>query len=132
MHVARLRTLISQQQQPGHPPTTVGDADDVDMTPVGTAAAPNTTAAEEAAPPPPVGWGRDRGYWARPCPPDSARVRNRRYRRLQQLAEGGVWFSDEAMKERDPWLWFEYVGKRAGEEKPAPRQAVEEVRRRLP
>lgn len=56
-----------------------------------------------------------------------ARVRNRRYRRLQQLAEGGVWFSDEAMKERDPWLWFEYVGKRAGEEKPAPKRAVEEV-----
>lgn len=56
-----------------------------------------------------------------------ARVRNRRYRRLKQLAEGGVWFSDEAMKERDPWLWFEYVGKRAGEEKPAPKQAVEQV-----
>lgn len=57
-----------------------------------------------------------------------ARVRNRRYRRLKQLAEGGTWFSDEAMKERDPWLWFEYVGKRAGEEKPAPKQAVEQVR----
>lgn len=56
-----------------------------------------------------------------------ARVRNRRYRRLKQLAEGGVWFSDEAMKERDPWLWFEYVGKRAGEEKPAPKQAVQQV-----
>lgn len=56
-----------------------------------------------------------------------ARVRNRRYRRLKQLAEGGVWFSDEAMKERDPWLWFEYVGKRAGEEKPAPKRVVEEV-----
>ncbi|CAM9582386.1 unnamed protein product, partial [Laminaria digitata] len=136
VHVARLRTLISQQQQqqqqqqqPGHPPTTAADADDVDMTPVGTAATADAAAAMAAAapPPPPVGWGRNRRYLARPCPPNNARVRNRRYRRLQQLAEGGVWFSDEAMKERDPWLWFEYVGKRTGEEKPTPRQAVEEV-----
>ena len=98
------------------------------MTPVSTSAAADAAAVAGAPPPPhPVRWDYNRGYLARPCPPDGARVRNRRYRRLQQLAEGGIWFSDEAMKERDPWLWFEYVGKRAKEEKPAPRRAVEEV-----
>lgn len=61
-------------------------------------------------------------------PPASARARNRRYRRLQQLAQGGVWFSDEAMKERDPWLWHEHVGRLEGGERPAPRAAAEEVR----
>lgn len=61
------------------------------------------------------------------CPPDSSRSRNRRYRRLQQLAEGGVWFSDEAMKERDPWLWYEHVGKVEGEERPAPRDSKDKV-----
>lgn len=60
-------------------------------------------------------------------PPASARARNRRYRRLQQLAQGGVWFSDEAMKERDPWLWHEHVGRLEGGERPAPRAAAEEV-----
>lgn len=61
------------------------------------------------------------------CNVVGARIRNRRYKRLQQLAEGGVWFSDEAMKERDPWLWYECVGRRAGEEAPAPKDVSEQV-----
>lgn len=61
------------------------------------------------------------------CNVVSARIRNRRYKRLQQLAEGGVWFSDEAIKERDPWLWHECVGRRAGEEAPAPKGVSEQV-----
>lgn len=63
----------------------------------------------------------------RSCSPVSARTRNRRYRRLQQLADGGVWFSDEAMKERDPWLWHEHVGRLESEERPAPKAVVVEV-----
>lgn len=39
----------------------------------------------------------------------------------------GKWFGDEAMKDRDPWLWYEHVGKVEGEERPAPRGSAEEV-----
>ncbi|CAN0042460.1 unnamed protein product [Ectocarpus sp. 8 AP-2014] len=114
-----------QQQQQQAPVARSADEEDVDMSPPTTAT--TTTPAVTAA----VGMGGGgRGGIIGGGGGDNsggARVRNRRYRRLQQLAEGGVWFSDEAMKERDPWLWFEYVGKRAGEEKPAPKRAVEEV-----
>lgn len=114
-----------QQQQQEEPVERSADEEDVDMSPPTTAT--TTTPAVAAA----VGMGGSgRGGINTGSGGDNsggARVRNRRYRRLQQLAEGGVWFSDEAMKERDPWLWFEYVGKRAGEEKPAPKRAVEEV-----
>ncbi|CAM9453761.1 unnamed protein product [Ectocarpus sp. 13 AM-2016] len=130
LHVARLKTLMlsqhqRQQQQQQAPVARSADEEDVDMSLPTTATM--TTPAVAAA----VGMGGScRGGIVGGGGGDNgggARVRNRRYRRLQQLAEGGVWFSDEAMKERDPWLWFEYVGKRAGEEKPAPKRAVEEV-----
>lgn len=97
------------------------DGDDVDMMPAASTTATDRVRSELAR------GGGHRHPAPRSCPPDGARARNRRYRRLQQLGEGGVWFSDEAMKERDPWLWYEYVGKREGEEKPAPKGAVEQV-----
>ncbi|CAN0023677.1 unnamed protein product [Ectocarpus fasciculatus] len=119
LHVARLQTLMLSQQQ--------RQQEDVDMSPPATA---TTTTPAVAAAAGMGGSGRGgivSGGGGGDNNRGGARVRNRRYRRLQQLAEGGVWFSDEAMKERDPWLWFEHVGKRAGEEKPAPKRAVEEV-----
>ncbi|EGD72421.1 hypothetical protein PTSG_00440 [Salpingoeca rosetta] len=38
-------------------------------------------------------------------------VRNRRYRRMQQLLQEGTFFSEEAMKERCPWLYDQFVGR---------------------
>ncbi|CAN0169118.1 unnamed protein product [Scytosiphon promiscuus] len=141
LHIGRLKSLMLSQeqrqneQQRDRPiPSLSTMDDDVDMHPSTTGTAPPAGrvaggaagAGDEGAGGSggggDAGRGRQNGVGQ-----SSARVRNRRYRRLQQLAEGGVWFSDEAMKERDPWLWFEHVGRRAGEEKPAPKRAVEEV-----
>ncbi len=120
LHVERLKALkLSQQRRRSEPPTGADD-DDMGMpsaTAAAAAAAARTTAPAAATGAPAAG----------PDDAARARVRNRRYRRLRQLAQEGSWFSDEAMKERDPWLWFEHVGRRAGEERPAPKQAVEEV-----
>ena len=129
LHVARLRTLMlsQQQRQQQDQPVSLSADEDVDMPSAQTAA---PAAGHEAGA---VGGGREGGDGGDGGGGSGggARVRNRRYRRLKQLADGGVWFSDEAMKERDPWLWFEYVGRRAGEEKPAPKQAIEQVGFRL-
>lgn len=125
LHVARLQTLMSQQRRHvAAAPSNDLDEDDVDMTAEGTTVALPPTGLDHGG----VGAGISGGHTSeRSFPPDGPRARNRRYRRLQQLAAGGVWFSDEAMKEKDPWLWFEYVGRREGEEKPAPKAATEKV-----
>ncbi|CAA7406734.1 unnamed protein product [Spirodela intermedia] len=41
----------------------------------------------------------------------SAAVKNRRRAYLEQLIRGGVYFSEEAMREREPYLHHEYVGR---------------------
>lgn len=130
LHIERLQTLVLSQQQRQHRPLAPSTDEDVDMSTAAAVTRTTTTGTGELGISGGGGGGSGDGDRGGNGGGDSggARVRNRRYRRLQQLAEGGVWFSDEAMKERDPWLWFEYVGKRAGEEKPAPKQAVEEVR----
>lgn len=109
--------------------TGVDSSDDMDMPNVGSLASQGSACARllPSQYSPGEAYARDNRRW-RPHPPQSARARNRRYRRLQELAEGGVWFSDEAMKERDPWLWYEHVGRVEGGERPAPKAAVEEVR----
>mmetsp|Transcript_24396 Transcript_24396/g.40088 ORF Transcript_24396/g.40088 Transcript_24396/m.40088 type:complete len:391 (-) Transcript_24396:302-1474(-) len=38
-------------------------------------------------------------------------AKNRRYRRLQQLLSDGEYFSDEAMKERQPLLFEQFIGR---------------------
>ncbi|XP_048358191.1 coiled-coil domain-containing protein 97 [Sphaerodactylus townsendi] len=38
------------------------------------------------------------------------RVRNKRYAALQQLIQGGEYFSDEQMRSRDPLLYEQYIG----------------------
>ncbi|XP_060113834.1 coiled-coil domain-containing protein 97 [Heteronotia binoei] len=38
------------------------------------------------------------------------RVRNKRYAALQQLIQGGEYFSDEQMRSRDPLLYEHYIG----------------------
>ncbi|XP_033640669.1 coiled-coil domain-containing protein 97-like [Asterias rubens] len=37
-------------------------------------------------------------------------VRNRRYEALKQLEKAGAYFSDKAMKDRDPFMFEEYIG----------------------
>ncbi|CAM9642517.1 unnamed protein product, partial [Choristocarpus tenellus] len=54
------------------------------------------------------------------CPAVGSQARNRRYRRLQQLVEAGEWGSDAAMRDRDPLLWYDLVGRHNGERKPVP------------
>ena len=38
-------------------------------------------------------------------------IRNRRYKRMQELISEGVYFSDEEMKERDQKLHYQMIGK---------------------
>ncbi|CAN6166505.1 unnamed protein product [Urochloa humidicola] len=45
------------------------------------------------------------------APPPAARVRNRRRAYLDRLVREGEYFSEEAMREREPYLHHEYLGR---------------------
>ncbi|NWH82408.1 CCD97 protein, partial [Piaya cayana] len=59
----------------------------------------------------------ERGVWGRPRrSPARTRLRNRRYAALRRLIQEGDYFSEEAMRAREPLLYHHYIGRYRGAE----------------